>query len=180
MAGQNDNTKKILLGVGCGCLALVGLCCGSAGVLALVRKSSFESAAQAHAERFLGYLQSGDDMTAFDTAVYDGDGGLYSAITFHACIEATPLADLTTYSCSDVDAEWVQGGHADVTCTITSATRGTSDVTIGVNGADSSPYLGFIWFSPGVTTGPGWHGDDCATWSGREFFREPPAGRVRP
>lgn len=180
MAGQNDNTKKILMGVGCGCLALVGLCCGSAGVLALVRKTTFESAAQAHAERFLGALQQGDVASAFAASHYVGDGGLYSAATFESCIRSTPLGDLTSYACTGVDAEWIEGGRADVTCTITSASRGSSDVTIGVNSPDGSPYLGFVWFSPGVTTGPEWHGDTCATWSGREYFREPPAGRVRP
>jgi hypothetical protein len=180
MAEGESNTTKILLGIGCGCLSLVGLCCVSGGAVAFWQKSSNDSAAQAHAERFLGLAQQRDWAGASAAAEYDYGGSPTDTAALQSCLAATPLADLASFACSDVSSEWPTDDHGDVTCTITSSSQGSSDITVGVNSPTTTPYLGFVWFSPNAVTGPAWHSDSCSRWSGREFFRDPPSGRVRP
>ncbi len=164
-----------------GCGGLIGLCCLSSGAGYLIKQSSYESGGVDHATRFLGYLQGHDTTAAFAATQYlGGIDGLYSQTTFEQCIGATVLGDVTSYECDDASGSFVSDEGVDVECTVTSAAHGQSEVTIHVNSPDDTPYLGFIWFPPSAWMGDAWHGDSCATWSGREYFREPPEGRVRP
>jgi hypothetical protein len=94
-------------------------------------------------------------------------------------VEDTALGDISAYRCESASLDSLVEDDVDVTCTVTSASRGEAEVTIRVNAADSTPYLGFYWFSSPSQFGELWR-TECSTWSGREYFRDPPAGRVRP
>jgi len=177
---DGSNTTKILLGVGCGCLGLVSLCCVSGAGGAFYMKSGHDSAAQAHAERFLGAVQASDWAGAYAATLSPYDYGLSNASNYQQCLSATPLADVTSYACTSVSSEWPGSDGADVICTVQSRSQGAQEVTVHVNSPDSGPYLGFVWFAPTASLAPPWHGDGCTLWSGREYYREPPAGRVRP
>ncbi len=177
---SEKKSSRVLLYVGVGCLGLTGLCCLGIGGAAFARKSSYDSGAREHADLFLARVQTRDWAGAFAATEYMGGSGLYAADQFQRCVESTVLADMTSYECDDVSSEVLADDGADVTCSIVSASHGTNEITVHVNSPDDTPYLGFIWFSPGAYMGEAWHGDGCTRWSGREFFREPPAGRVRP
>lgn len=177
---EGDNTKKILLGVGCGCLSLVTLCCASSAGGALFMKSGHDSAAQAHAERFLGAAQASDWPGAYAATLSLYDSGLSSQYVHQRCLGATPLADVSSFECSGVESSWPDGDGADVLCIVQSRSQGAQEVTVHVNSPESGPYLGFVWFAPTAVLGPDWRGDQCTLWSGREYYRDPPAGRVRP
>lgn len=173
--------KRIALFVGIGCIALLGLCCGGMGLALFMKKSSYDTAAKEHAERFLGFMQRREYPAAFGATEYMGGSNLYSIEQFQGCVSATVLGDMTAFSCDDVESDLLfDSDGADVICTVTSASHGESEITVHVNSPDEWPYLGFIWFSPGAFMGDAWHGDSCARWSGRDFFEEPPSGRVRP
>ncbi|MFK7989392.1 MAG: hypothetical protein AB8I08_25475 [Sandaracinaceae bacterium] len=176
---ESNTTKKVLIGVGVGCLGLVLLCCASGGGLLLIQRSSLASAAQDHAEQFLGQVQQRDWPGALQSASYMGDTGLYSVGAHQRCVEDTALGDLTSYSCHDVDVDLVDS-DADVRCSVESASRGTVEPVIHVNNADGSPYLGFYWFGSRSDFGATWASDACSSWSGREYVYGPPSGTVRP
>jgi hypothetical protein len=86
---------------------------------------------------------------------------------------------MTAYRCESASSEWPLDNGADALCTITTS-RGETEITVGVNSTDTSPYLGYVWFSADAPVGPAWHEESCARWSGREYFGETPANRVRP
>jgi hypothetical protein len=174
-----SKTTKILLGVGGGCLGLIACCCLTGVGLVYYRTSSLESAATDHVEQFLGHVQARDWNAAFVDSEYDIDYATSTSARHQQCVEDTALGDITAYDCDSASLESLVEDDVDVTCTVTSATRGQSEVTIRVNAADSSPYLGFYWFSSPSQFGDRWR-TECSTWSGREYYRDPPAGRVRP
>ena len=178
--------SRTFLYIGVGCLALVSMCCIGIGVAAFVRKSGAESGAQAHAETFLRLLQMQDWNGAYAASQYYGSRDLYTVDSFRGCVGSTPLGSVSNYSCSGAKGGWIESDHIDVFCTVTTM-QGPIEVAIGVNPqSDADPllgydhYLGFIWFRPGAPVGPAWMTDQCATWSGRMFFGEPPAGFQRP
>lgn len=174
-----SKTTKILLGVGGGCLGLIACCCLTGVGLVYYRTSSLESAATEHVEQFLAHVQARDWGAAFVDSEYDIDYATSTSARHQQCVEDTALGDITAYDCDSASLESLVEDRVDVTCTITSATRGQSEITIRVNAADRSPYLGFYWFSSPSQFGDHWR-TECSSWSGREYFREPPAGRVRP
>jgi len=179
---MNEPKKKnrALLFVGIGCLGLITLCCCTGGGVVMWRSSAIGDGATAHAELFLGYVQTGNYDAAFGSSEYLGDTSLYSPLQFQMCLQSTPLGDMTSFTCHSAEPD-LQSGDADVSCTIQSATQGPQEVTIHVNSAtELSAYLGFIWFSQGAVFGEAWPGDECARWSGREYFGDTPPGRIRP
>ncbi len=171
---------KPFLIAGVGCLGLVSMCCLSGVGAFFFQRGGHESVATAHAERFLGLVQQRQWSGALAAAEYMGGGdSLYSADVFGACLQSTPLSEMTAFTCPSASSEWPLDNRADAVCTITTA-RGASEITIGVNSTDGQPYLGYVWFSADAPTGTAWHGDDCARWSGRDYYGETPASRVRP
>ena len=173
--------KKIALFVGVGCLAIVFTCCATGAGGYFYRQSSVGNRALEHARGFFGAVQARrwDDAYSRSRSIYDTFGGYGGATSFQACFEDTALGDITSFECDDYTLGPFDD-DADVECTVTSASRGTVAVTLMVNSADRSPYNGFVWFASRDAFGERWMGDDCAIHSGREYFREPPAGRVRP
>jgi hypothetical protein len=176
---EQNKGKKIGLYVGVGCLALSGMCCAGMAAAVYVPKMASDSTAEEKAEAFLGHLQRRDYAAAFSESEYLGSTDLYTSQQFQTCYEATVLADMTSYECDGVDSTPFSN-EGDVTCEVTSAAHGTSEITVHVNSTDSRPYLGFVWFSPGAYMGEAWHSGSCSRWSGKEYFQDPPAGRVRP
>ena len=179
-AMAKSKTTKILLGVGGGCLGLLACCCLTGVGLVYYRTSSLESAATEHVEQFLGHVQTRDWNAAFIDSEYDIDYAISTSARHQQCVEDTALGDITAYRCDSASLDSLVEDDVDVTCTVTSASRGESEVTIRVNAADSSPYLGFYWFTSAAQFGDRWRSDECSSWSGRQYFRDPPAGRVRP
>lgn len=173
-------SSRVPLFLGCGCLALVGLTClGSVAAFGAWRWI-LGASATTHAVTFFQALERRDYATAYDTGISRYDHDLYSLADFTACLQATPLGVMTDVTCNGdhVDLE-MNGRSADVPCTITTPS-GPVDVVLGVNDPSEHPYNGFVWFPPGAAVGAEWHSDRCATWSGREYFREPPPGMARP
>ncbi|MGE0790419.1 MAG: hypothetical protein AB7S26_32380 [Sandaracinaceae bacterium] len=177
----DDKTKKILLGVGAGCLGLVALCCLSGLGLVLFRRSSVGGTATDHAERFLTHLQAQDYDGALEDIEYDSSYSLSTRTSENVrqCYGDTVLSDITSFHCDDYSADLVDG-DADVECTVTSASRGEHEVTIHVNNADEVPYNGFTWFDAPGAFGAVWASDACTLYSGREYYQNPPSDRVRP
>ncbi len=172
---------KILLFSALGCLGLVSMCCLSGVGGFFYTRSSYADLGRVHAETFLGSVRDRQWSTALAAAEYQGSYS-YSTETpssFSACIEGTPLFEMTSYECPSASGEWPLDDGAEVTCNVITP-RGATEITITVNNTEDRPYLGYVWFSPDATLGPSWRGDDCARWSGREYYRDPPAGRVRP
>ncbi len=181
MAPTKSKGKRVLLFAALGCGALVGMCCLSSGGLYMFKQSRYESGGVAHAKAFLDALEHHNYGLAFAAASYHGGTGLdQDQSAFEGCIRATVLGDITGYECHEASGNFVSDRGVDVDCAVTSAAHGQNDVTIHVNSPDDTPYLGFVWFSASAWTGPAWHGDACASWSGREYFKAPPEGRVRP
>lgn len=176
---SGDNGNRILLFSALGCLGLVSMCCLSSVGGFFFSRSSHASAASAHAESFLAAAQRHDWNGALSAAEYGGGDGLYSADQMGRCLTATPLYDMTAYTCSGGDSEWPMEDRAAAICTITTP-RGPTEITITVNAPDHAPYLGYVWFSPDAPLAPTWRSGECARWSGREYYREPPPGRIRP
>lgn len=166
--------------MGGGCLGLVALCCLSGGGLVAYRSNQLESNATEQVERFLGHVQERNWQAAFADSEYDLAYSYTNPQAHQSCVEDTALGDITGYRCESAELTELTDDHVDVTCTVTSASRGETEVTIGVNGADSRPYLGFYWFASPAAFGSRWSSDACSSWSGREYFRSPPPGRVRP
>jgi hypothetical protein len=176
--GGSSGTRMLLFG-GLGCLGLVAMCCLS-GVGGLFwQRSGHESVARAHVESFLGMVQARQWSGALAAAEYGGDGSLYDAGQFGACLMATPLAEMASYTCPSASSEWPIDDGAHVVCTVTTP-RGPTEITVTVNNTDALPYLGYVWFSSDAALGPAWHGDECARWSGRDYVDDAPADRVRP
>lgn len=163
---------------GVGCLGLVSMCCLSGFGGLFYMRSDHGSVARTHVEHFLGRAQQRDWTGALAAAEYMSGSSL-DAPTFGACLGATPLSEMTSYSCPDASVEWPLDDGADVVCTLTTP-RGPTEITVTVNGTGGMPYLGYVWFSPDAMLGPAWHGDECARWSGREYYLDPPVGRIRP
>jgi hypothetical protein len=138
-----------------------------------------EDGAKAHANLFLSFVQMGNYDAAYGTSEYMGDTSLYSAAQFQSCLLSTPIGDMTSYSCDDAEVD-LADQDADVICVVQSASQGAQEITVHVNSPTDFPYLGFIWFSPGTVFGPAWPSNECARWSGREFFEGPPEGRISP
>ena len=175
--------KRSILSLGVGCVSLIAMCCLSAGGVALYTKNSKESRGRAYAERFLGLLQQQNWSGAFGAAVYAGDSGLHRVETFTACLQQTPLASVASYDCGRGAESSLTDDHVTITCAVTTAS-GVQDVAVGVNLSDLPPpgdaYLGFVWFRATAPVGPQWHSEDCATWSGKMYFEQPPEGFIRP
>lgn len=167
--------------VGVGCLGCLGLLCVGSVVAFFGWRGLVGMSASAHAVRFLQTIQRRDYAEGYAIALsrYDTDRGRLADFT--TCIGATPLGTMTNFTCSDSDVTLDQS-RAEVTCTLTTPTSptGTTEMTVVVNDPVEHPYNGFLWFSPDAVVGPAWHADSCASWSGRDYVEEPPAGRVRP
>jgi hypothetical protein len=177
--GQPKKKNRTLLYVGVGCLGLITLCCCTGGGLALFQTNRVDDAAISHAEYFLDNVQLGSWDAALASSEWMGDTTLYSSGQMQLCFQATPLSDMSAYTCDEADGQLWEDDR-DVTCTIQSVSQGSQEISIHVNSATDMPYLGFVWFSPTATVTPTWSGDECARWSGRDYFDEPPAGFVRP
>lgn len=177
---QGGKGKRTLLYAAIGCLVAMFMCCGSGVAGVLIFQSGIDSAATDHAEYFLTSVQGGDYAAAMGAAEYYLDSSLNSPETFQRCIQSTALADMSGFQCTDTDGSWFGTEGVDVICNVTSVSRGSQDITIHVNSPDDHPYLGFIWFSSADAFGAPWNTDECSSWSGREYYHEPPAGRVRP
>jgi hypothetical protein len=178
---SNDNTGRVLLFSALGCVGLVSMCCLSGVGGAFYTRSGYADVGRVHAETFLGHVQRRDWAAALAAAEYQG-AYAYSSETpssFGACLTATPLFEMTSFECPSASGEWPLDNGAEATCNVTTP-RGTTEITITVNSTDGAPYLGYVWFSPDATLGPEWHGDNCARWSGRDYYMDPPSGRVRP
>ncbi len=179
-AAPPKKKSRVLLFVGVGCLSLITMCCCTGGGLAWWRTNDVDKSARHHAEYFLSNVQSHEWDQALASSEYMGDTALYSSAQMQSCFMDTPLGNMSSYFCSDADgALW--DDDRDVTCTVQTFGQGPQEITIHVNSADGAfPYLGFVWFSPTATFGTEWSSDNCARWSGRDYFDEPPANRVRP
>lgn len=175
----SDKTKKILLGVGAGCLGLVLMCCLSGFGAVAYRRSSVGSAAQEHAETFLGQVQAGDWQGAFESTEWDVSFAYRDASDVQRCFGDTAVGDLTSFECTGTRVDGLDD-DADVDCTVHSASRGEQEITIHINSATDQPYLGFTYFSSQAAFGGTWAGDGCTGYSGREGVMDPPDGRVRP
>jgi|GEM_PF-2397959 len=176
---NSPSAGRIFLFAGIGCLSLVSICCLSGVGGLFYQRSGYETVAIDHVSRFLGLVQARQWNGALATSEYIGDSSLYSVDSFSTCLQATPLAEMTSYSCGSASSEWPRNNYADVVCTVTTP-RGPTEITVGVNSPDGSPYLGFVWFSADAPIGAAWHGEECARWSGSRYSSDPPAGRVRP
>jgi len=175
-------SKAVKIVVGClgAAILLVVIAVAAVGIAIWSYRSGLEETARNHAGLFLSHVQRADHEAALDAAEYAGGSRSYTREQFRQCITATVLADISSYQCTDVEGGMLLGDGGDVTCTVVTPQHGPQEITIHVNNLDGSPYLGFVWFSPGAWMGDAWRGDSCARWSGQRYFREPPAGRVRP
>jgi hypothetical protein len=184
MASQpsSGKGKRIALYVGGGCLSIIMLCCCSGVGAYIYRQSTIGSAAQDHAETFLRQVQAGDWEAAHASSRYRFSvfgAGPSERDAYRACIQDTALADMTSFDCDGVHVEPMQD-DGEVRCTVQSTARGQVDITVHVNSADRGPYLGFIWFASRGAFGSHWASGSCSLYSGREYYRDPPSGRVRP
>lgn len=178
------SAEKVVAALGCGCLALVLIaCCGGLGGLGGLwrwSQSEYDQRAVVYASELLSRLRAHDLAGAYAAARSGADPDYEEqGRRFEACLAATPLADLTSFVCSETAGAVLAQDGVDVECAVTSATRGETTLTMHVNAPDD-PSLGFIWFGADAQLGEAWHADDCATWSGKRFVGEPPSGRVRP
>ncbi len=171
--------SRVPLFVGVGCLGMITLCCCTGGGLAFWQKSRVDDGAIAHAEYFLNNVQLKTWDAALASSEYMADTSLYSSAQMGLCFMDTPLGDMTAFDCDSAEGDLWEDDR-DVTCTIQSTTQGSQEITVHVNSATDFPYLGFVWFSPNAVFGSTWSGDECTRWSGREYFGEPPPGRIRP
>ncbi len=178
-ADNSPSAARVFLIAGVGCLSLVSICCLSGVGGLFFGRSGHETVATDHASRFLGLVQARQWNGALAASEYRGDSSLYSVDTFSTCLQATPLSEMTAYTCDSASSEWPVDNRADAICTITTP-RGPTEITVGVNGTDGSPYLGYVWFSADAPVGTAWHSEDCARWSGSQYYGETPANRVRP
>ena len=170
--------SKTLLYVGGGCVGLLALCCLSGAGVVYYMKSSKESDARAQAETFLAAMQARNYPAAFGASV-GADSGLYSVDRFTQCLTSTPLATMTSYDCSQgADSELTEV-TVTVYCNVVTA-AGPQDIAVFVNVYDFAKQAGFVWFRPGAPVGPLWHSDECASFSGKMYFQEPPDGFIRP
>jgi hypothetical protein len=172
--------SKLPLVIGVGCLGLISMCCCTGGGAVMWRSNTIEDASIEHVTRFLSALQIRDYNAAFGASESLGGDGLYTVDQFQNCIQSTPLGDMVSFSCEEADVD-IPDGAADVICSTVSATQGPQEITIRANYAtEFYAELGFVWFSPGATFMPAWTTDDCAAWSGREYFEGAPEGRFKP
>lgn len=170
--------SRLPLFLALGCVgSVVLLCVGSVGAF-FTWQYYVRGEARSHATSFLTALVGHDYPGAFSIGVSRYDTDLYSVGEFTACFTSTPLAVATAATCHDTDVS-PDGRDAEVHCTLTTPT-GPTEITVDVNNPTRDPYNGFVWFSPDAVVGPLWHSDACTSWSGREYYREPPLGRVRP
>lgn len=176
---NSPSASRVFLIVGIGCLSLVSICCLSGVGGFFYARGGHETVATDHASRFLGLVQARQWSGALAASEYMGDSSLYSVESFSTCFESTPLAEMTAYTCDSASAEWPLENGADAICTITTP-RGPTEITVGVNSTDGSPYLGYVWFSADAPVGAAWHTETCARWSGSQYFGETPTNRVRP
>ncbi|MBX7192902.1 MAG: hypothetical protein K1X94_12630 [Sandaracinaceae bacterium] len=180
-AAPSSNGGRTLLFAAMGCLGLVSMCCLSGVGGVFYERWSVGDAARAHAETFLGAVQRHDWASAYAASEYQSGYGGFQTTTadeLARCFTGTPLFDMTSYTCSGGSSEWPMDDYTLVPCTVTTASGATTEISVGVNSPTSTPYLGFVWFSPDATVSPAW--GPCAHWSGREYYQEPPPGRVRP
>lgn len=176
---NSPSASRVFLIAGVGCLSLVSMCCLSGVGGFFYARGGQETLATDYASRFLALAQARQWNEALAASEYRGGSSLYTVDSFTACFEATPLAEMTSYTCDSASSEWPLDNGAEVICTITTP-RGPTEITVHVNSTDTSPYLGYVWFSADSTVGAAWHTEDCARWSGSRYFGETPANRVRP
>ncbi len=177
---KSGSGKKIAMIAAVGCLAVVAMCCLTGFGLHFAKQSGYESGGQEHAERFLGAVQGQSWAEAFGASEYMGDTRLYRLETFQGCLESTALGRMHSYSCDGGDGAWYADDGVAVHCTV-STVEGSEEIAVHVNSPDDTfPYLGFIWFARREAFSDRWASDECARWSGREYFDDPPEGFVRP
>ncbi len=133
---NSPSATRVFLIAGVGCLSLVSMCCLSGIGGFFYARGGQESAATAHAERFLGLVQARDWNGALAASEYMGDTSLYSVDSFSSCMQATALAEMTAYRCESASSEWPLDNGADAICTITTS-RGETEITVGVNSTGS-------------------------------------------